>query len=219
VLGLADNPVSLIGHDMGGAVAVGFAAKYPDLCLSLCLLAPVGIKYMEMESESWLKQKYFGEYVMYNSRNSLASKAENIFFDTSPECPYRELVDKYTSMINWQIDNTNGYLGAILSGIRLFPLRGMDELFTAVGRFDRPVLVLWGTDDGVASYSRSINIMERCFPKGYVVGVRDCGHHPLIEQFTDVMTEILSFHKICHEDANIAQKKRDVVVGDEETKL
>lgn len=209
VLGLADSPVSLMGHDLGGAVAVGFAAKYPDLVLSLCLIAPMGIKYNKFESEKWLKRKYVGEYFMYSRRQTLAARAEETFYNTAADVPHRALIDRHMAMTEWQMNNTNGYLGALLSTIRLFPLRGMDELYTAVGRFERPVLVLWGENDPVASYSRSINIMERCFPKGYVVGVRECGHHPLLEQFTDVMTEVLSFHKIAHEDAAAALKKRE----------
>jgi hypothetical protein len=209
LFGVGEKTGCLFGLDKGAAVAVGFAAKYPDLCLSLCLIAPVGIKYSDIENEEMLKRKMIGEYYMYSGRKKLSAKAELGYFDTTPESSHRALIDKQIDMVDWQINNTAGYLGAILSTIRLFPLRGMDELFTAVGRFDRPVLVLWGEDDTITSYSRSINIMERCFPKGYVVGVRECGHVPLAEQFTDVMTELLSFHKIVHEDATALTQKKN----------
>ena len=200
VLGLSDSPVSLIGHDIGGAVAIGFSAKYPDLCQAVCLISPVGIRYNSIKKEEALKMKYVGEYMYYKRRFGIADEVEGQYFDNSPECLHKQLIEKQKSMITWQLNNTNGYLGAILSSIRSFPLRGMEELFTAVGRFERPVLVLWGEGDHVTSYARSINIAERCFPKGYVVTVAECGHHPLVEKFTDVMTEILSFFKLAHEE-------------------
>jgi hypothetical protein len=38
--------------------------------------------------------------------------------------------------------------------------------------------------------------MERSFPNGFIVDIRECGHNVLIEKFNESMTEILSFHKI-----------------------
>ena len=40
--GIADKKVTLIGHSMGGAVCVAFAASHPELVEGLVLLAPSG---------------------------------------------------------------------------------------------------------------------------------------------------------------------------------
>jgi pimeloyl-ACP methyl ester carboxylesterase len=211
VLGLIQFPVSLIGFDMGGAVATGFAAKYPDMCQSLTLIGSLGCKYKLLDHEPLLKRKYIGEIMMYRRRATIANYMESEVFDGRPDSPHRPLVDKHIAMMQWQIANTPGYLGALLSGFRLFPLRGMEELFTAIGRYNRPVLVIWGDKDVVCPYKKSIAIMERSFPSGYIVDIRDCGHNPITEKFNETMTEILSFHKMIFDAINklAAQQNHD----------
>jgi pimeloyl-ACP methyl ester carboxylesterase len=56
---------------LGGAVAAGFAAKYPNLCASLSLISPLGIKYRPLKKEGWLNSKYFGEYLMAKRRHTM----------------------------------------------------------------------------------------------------------------------------------------------------
>lgn len=48
---------------------------------------------------------------------------------------------------------------------RNFPMRSMDELFTAIGRHPRPTLSVWGDRDTVASYKKCIKVTEESFPK------------------------------------------------------
>lgn len=76
---------------MGGAVAAGFAAKYPNLCASLSLVSPLGIKYKPIQSEQWLQRKYFGEYMMMKQRRTLAAQQEGDFYDKSEDSPHRYL--------------------------------------------------------------------------------------------------------------------------------
>lgn len=177
-------------------MATGFAAKYSSLCTSLTLIAPMGAKYATLKREAWLARKYFGEYMIYKRRTTLPAKQEEDFFETGTSAPHRPMIDKQVQMVQWQVDNTPGYLGAILSGIRYFPLRGMEELYTAVGRHYRPVLIIWGDHDRVAPYRKSMEIMEECFPSAFLVDIRDCGHNAVLEKFDEAMTEILAFHKM-----------------------
>jgi len=83
------RPAAFVGYDMGGAVAAGFAAKYPNLCASLSLVSPLGIKYKPIQSEQWLQRKYFGEYMMMKQRRTLAAQQEGDFYDKSEDSPHR----------------------------------------------------------------------------------------------------------------------------------
>ena len=65
------KPAAFIGYDMGGAVAAGFAAKYPHLCAALSLISPLGIKYKMLRKEAWLNSKFFGEYLMMRRRHRM----------------------------------------------------------------------------------------------------------------------------------------------------
>lgn len=196
-LGLTQSkqPVALIGYDMGGAVAAGFAAKYPTFCASLSLLSPLGVKYKPLAKEKLLNRKYLGEYLMAKQKKSLPMQQDADFYDKSDDTPHRYLINKQVDMVRWQIKHTPGYLGAVLSTYRYFPLRGMEELFTAIGRHPRKTLTIWGDHDTICNYKKCVKLMEESFPKGNIVDVLDCGHNAPFEKFEDVVRELLSFNK------------------------
>jgi len=189
------KPASFIGYDMGGAVAAGFAAKFPNFCSSLSLISPLGIKYKAIPQEKWLNRKYFGEYVMTKQKVLLPLSQESNFYDKADESSHRYLIERQIDMVKWQIQHTPGYLGAILSIYRNFPMRGMEELFTAIGRHPRPTLNIWGDRDTVSPYKKCIKLTEESFPKGNIVDIADCGHNAPFEKFEDVVKELLTFHR------------------------
>ena len=184
-----------MGYDMGGAVAAGFAAKYPNLSASLSLISPLGIKYKPIVSEKWLNRKYFGEYMMLKQKATLPGLQEADFYDKSADSAHRYLVERQMQMVKWQILHTPGYLGAVLSTYRNFPMRSMDELFTAIGRHPRPTLSVWGDRDTVCAYKKCMKVTEESFPRGIIVDIADCGHNVPFEKFEDVVKELLTFHK------------------------
>lgn len=204
-LNLSHNPVSLVGWDLGGAVAAGFAAKFPTLVGSLSFLSAIGVKYKPLTKENALNRKYVGEYMILKQKKTLPIQQEADFFDKEVDAPHRYLIDKQMDMIKWQIKNTPGYLGAVLSTYRNFPLRGLSELYTAIGRHSRPTLVVWGYQDTVCPFKKCIKQMEDSFPEGTIVDVLDCGHNCVAEKFEEVIRELLSFHKDVFEDENAAE--------------
>ena len=46
------------------------------------------------------------------------------------------------AMVQYQLQSTPGYLGALLSAYREFPFR-LEELMAVVGLHSRPVLIVW----------------------------------------------------------------------------
>lgn len=193
VLDLAEFPVALVGYDMGGAVAVGFAAKFPNLCASVAIIGPLGVKYKPIMNEKLLNRNYIGEYIMYRQQKAVLVSQEFEFHDRKLGSAHRYMIDKQSAMVEWQIKYTPGYLGGLLSTFRYFPLRGMEELFTAIGRHPRKVLVMWGDHDTVCAYRKCITLMEESFPDGTIVDILDCGHNCVIEKFEEVARELLSF--------------------------
>lgn len=194
-MGLSGRVAALVGYDLGGAVATGFAARYPHLCVSMTLIGPLGIKYKAPLHEGSFQTKYFGEISMAKQKKYIPNYQEEDFFNTDPDAAHRYLIDRQIAMSHWQIKNTPGYLGALLSTYRNFPIRNMDELFAAVGRHGRKVLVIWGNKDQICPYNKCINAMEESFPSGTVVDILDCGHNCVFEKFEDVVTELLNFHR------------------------
>jgi len=201
-LGFDGVPVSLVGYDIGGAVAVGFAAKHPSQCLSLSLLAPAGVSYSSLLPETLLRSpvKAVARTAMARwGPSRLLQQVERDFFDLEAATTHRHLLDRQRAALQWQLDHspgTKGFLGALLSTVRHFPLEGLQELFVAVGRHPRLVLVLWGDQDAVCSPRDGMKLMERAFRKGFLVDVLDCGHNLVFEKFEDVVRELTSFHRL-----------------------
>lgn len=188
-------PAAFVGYDMGAAVATGFAAKYPSFCSSLSILSPIGIKYKLLSNESLLRKKYIGEYMMMKQKKKLPILQEHDFFDTSTDSNHRYLIDKQVEMVKWQIMHTPGYLGALLSICRNFPVRDMEELYTAVGRHPRRVLVVLGKRDKVCNFKKCLKLVEESFPEGNIVDIEDCGHNIPAEKFEELTKELLAFNK------------------------
>lgn len=185
----------MIGYDLGGAVAAGFAARFPNLTISLTMISPLGVLFNSPFDEGSFKSKYFGEYSIYKQRNLLPTKQEDEFYNVDETCPHRYLIDKQIAMSGWQLENTPGYLGSLLSLYRYFPLREMEEIYYAIGRHTKNVLIIWGNRDKIAPYAKCIKFMEKAFPNATIVDIADCGHNCIYEKFEEVVTELLQFHR------------------------
>jgi len=179
---------------MGGLVAAGFSAKYPALVSSLTLISPMGISFADIPNEKYLRWPVVSDYLWFKKRK-IAEETDGHFFDTSDEAPHRYLIDKQTAMLQWQMENTEGYMEAIRSTIVSFPLRSAEELFAAIGRHPRPVLVVWGDKDEITPYFEGTSSMEACFDRGTIVDIPDAAHNPIAEKFNETMLEVLSFAK------------------------
>lgn len=201
---------------MGGVVATGFCAKFPSLVSSLTLIAPMGISFMDIPNENMLQKKWwapgYGDYIWHTQKRNIKEEGEAHFFDTSDESSHRYQIDKQISMVQWQIENTPGYLDAILSTLRVLPLRSMEELYAAIGRHPRPVLILWGEHDEITPYREGVASMEACFDNGTIVDIRGAGHNPIAEKFNETMLEVLSFAKeVCENARRIKSQAKEAI--------
>eukprot|EP01031_Cornospumella_fuschlensis_P041666 gene41666-50845_t len=196
-LQLGKNAVHLVGYDLGGAVAGGFAAKFPHVVASLTLLAPLGLRYTSPFNEIKLQSKYVGEIHIYRHKHLLPDWQLKDFYKNGMEETHSPFVFKQVNMIKWQLRHSPGYLGSLLSTFRYFPLRYMDELFGAIGKHPRKVIIVAGSQDIIAPYKKCITILEECFPNADVVDVIDAGHNVLHEKFDETTTEVLGFLKEC----------------------
>ena len=118
------DPVSIVGHCMGGAVAIGFAAKYPDRCSSLCIFGSMGLYTRRSIFDRMLKIPCIGDLMMLNRKSTLPGKQEKEFYNLNADSDHRMLINKQIAMVKWQLTNTPGYLSAVLSRHRSFPVSG-----------------------------------------------------------------------------------------------
>ena len=124
VLNISKRPVSILGYCQGAAVGVGFAAKHPEICKSLILVSPIGIKTSFLKEYKILLRRYcVGEAVIRARSVTLAERQKSHYFNDSERSIHWPLIQKQMAMIRFQLESTPGYLGALLSAYREFPFR------------------------------------------------------------------------------------------------
>lgn len=103
--------MSLVGFDLGGAVAAGFAAKHLAQCLSLSLLGPVGVSHSTALPEGLLRSAPLPLARLAMTRwgpQGLLRQVQRDFFDLEQATTHRHLVDKQEAMLRWQLSSSPG---------------------------------------------------------------------------------------------------------------
>lgn len=167
----------LVGHSMGGAIAILFARAHPDRCLSLSLIASAGLG-PEIDSE------YIQGFVSAKRRNELKPYLERLFVD--PCSVTRQLVEE--TLKYKRLDGVEPALRAIAG--HLCP-GGRQEILLReeLSRLPLPVLVLWGADDRILPAAHALrlppNVRTEILP--------GCGHMLHMEAASKVNPIICSF--------------------------
>lgn len=167
-LGIAQ--AHLVGHSLGGAVAIRLALTRPGLIASLALIAPAGLG-AEIDGE------YIDGFVAAESRRDLKPLLERLFAD--PEIVTRRLVDDVLRMK--RIDGVTEALTAI--GAATFPAGRQAHVLTAdLAAAAVPVLVVWGTADQIVppAHAGAAPVRAR------VEVLEGAGHSPHTERASDV---------------------------------
>ena len=175
--GLGLQRVHLVGHSMGGAVAIGFAGRHPDRVASLVLIASAGL------GED-INQDYIEGFVSADRRNDLKPVLQLLFAD--PSLVTRQLVD---DVLRYKrLDGVPEALRQLADN--LFPGGKQSEVLRSVlSELDVPVLVIWGREDRVLPVRHSEGLTGRA----RVEVVEGAGHSPHMERAGDVNRLVTEF--------------------------
>lgn len=131
------NAVHLVGHSMGGAVALDFALSHADRVSSLVLIASAALG-------SEIDGQYIQGFITATRRKDLAPQIEKLFAD--PKLITRRLIEdnlKYK-----RLDGVEAALRTIAA--QFFPGgRQATVLRDQLSRLTMPVLVIWGAEDRI----------------------------------------------------------------------
>jgi pyruvate dehydrogenase E2 component (dihydrolipoamide acetyltransferase) len=138
--------VHLVGHSMGGAIAVYFAVAHPDRVISLALIASTGLG-------SEIDGSYIEGFISGARRRDLRPVLEKLFAD--PSAVTNQLIDdvlKYK-----RLDGVTANLRAIAD--KVYPQGRQGEVLRdLVAGITAPVIVLFGSQDRIIPPEHADNL-------------------------------------------------------------
>ncbi len=178
-LGADWQHVTIIGHSLGGAIALAFAASYPQRVERLVLIDSAGLgseinpTVLDLMRSQPTRESLRSELSYFFARSDLVQQAliEQLYQQRSQSGAHAALV----STASVAFDN----------GKQLIDLRDILRHITI------PVLAIWGDADAVIPVAHSLEVKQA--PRNSLQVFASCGHCPHIERADAFNQLVVSF--------------------------
>jgi pimeloyl-ACP methyl ester carboxylesterase len=178
-------PVTLASVSYGAAMITSFADRYPERVRALIYLDPVFNNRRPLPPEE--RSRLAWDYHMV-LRGGSDEMAEGQLYDFLYPDRHPDWVARYR--VQQQFKGTREAWRRTRAAIAVAPDQ-MEQL-RRVGLISRPVLVIWGRQDPVASFDESAGIMG-VLPHGTLVPVDSAGHMAHADQPAAVVAAVVAF--------------------------
>ncbi len=153
---------------MGGGNVIEFSAVYPQRVKKLVLIAPIGYMPEFSGVASLALVPTLGEWAM-----AMVGK-ENMLKDIRIEVAAGNgtpnMIQKFEEQFQYK-----GYLPALLSTMRNYPMYDLSGNYEKVGQLGIPTYAIWGTDDKTVPYSGSQQV-NKAIPQSEIFTIDGAGH-------------------------------------------
>jgi len=181
--GLGDEPVALVGHSMGGKIAMCLALRHPELVERLAVVDVAPVAYPSgREFVGYIETMQGLDLAALGSR----SEAEDALREAVPNPVVRSFLlqnlRRGDDGWHWQVNLD--LLGDSMPGLTGWPAEALGE-----ATYDGPVLWVGGADSDYIADEHAEE-MDRRFPRNRRVLVKGAGHWVHSEQ-PEVFLEVL----------------------------
>ncbi len=187
-LELTDKKIILIGLSMGGAIAVIFSRKHPDLVQKLILIAPAGLPLPSAFGSLFLKIPLLNRLLFRLFGNDLLINDLSGDYYKFPD-DYEKIKGDYQNQMIYK-----GFRRAILSTINNFPMADLMYEYELFGKLKKPTLLIWGDKDLVLPFKNHKKV-EELIPNVKFFPIIDAGHAVQYEKSYEVNEIIVNFLK------------------------
>jgi pimeloyl-ACP methyl ester carboxylesterase len=178
----------LIGHSMGGAVALGIAMDYSYRVKSLTLISPMAYP-SGLALGLRIGKRFLSLIKLFWGMPFLRIARKYLIVNTEAACtPQKEAEAAEPYFLE------NG-LESALTVLQHFDYDRLANLRRGYSRVKVPVLIIWGKQDPLVP-CRHIKFFKRDFPHAEIFLLDHCGHIPQEEYPQEVARSILNFLKI-----------------------
>lgn len=167
----ASRPFHLLGHSMGGAIALRYAADHPNGVKTLTLVDPAGILH-RMAYTKFLAPLGLDHYAGFSvpGRGGISDLAGMILERTEQTLPFDPALLMQFAPLRQKLLQGNP---TAIAGFGL-----VQENFSQTPeRIMAPTLIVWGKDDKVAPL-RTGYVLDALIPKSYLKVIENAGHVP-----------------------------------------
>lgn len=190
-LGIQD-PVTLVGWSMGGAVSARFCEVYPDRVEKLVLVAAAGLPVRVPMAARLAKIPYLGDFVAAFLGPYISGGQFDKEWSGEHSGPEYE---KWVGLFRGHYAMNPILYRSALSSLRHFALGEMEDTFRAIAKHPRPVLLLWGDGDNTCPYENGVTL-DAFMPNAKLVTVHGARHAILLEFKSQAAGHIVKFLKV-----------------------
>jgi pimeloyl-ACP methyl ester carboxylesterase len=176
--------IDLAGFSLGGLVVAEYARRHPERIGKIVLIAPAGVGAKLPKIAKLAITPGVGEYIMRvagtrqlrPSRRNLLHPENHEGFDAAYEATIRYA----------------GSRRAVLQTLRHAPIDGYESGYRELALLGKPLLLVWGREDGVVPFERSSRVRELLRPAAFVP-VDGAGHAVQYERPDEVNEAMITF--------------------------
>lgn len=186
--------ISLVGHSMGGQIAMAFTIKYPEVINKLILVAPAGFEVFEKNEIDFIKQIVSPEILYQTSDNQIKLNYKMNFYNMPIEAE-EMIADRITIKNDEEFFNHCKVVSNSLFGLLNEPV------YNSLQNIIQPTLIFFGKNDllipnPTIHQTTTVNIAENGKSKirnSKLILYENCGHFIQFEKPEQFNHDILNF--------------------------
>lgn len=185
---------SIIGHSMGGQIAINLALKHKNLIDKLILAAPAGFEEFSVDEIELLKKIVTPDAIYNNNDVEIGLNYKNSFFSFPSKANYL-IEDRIKIREDEEFKN---YCIAVSESVK-----GMIEqpIYSELKNISVPTLIIFGKNDSLIpnKYLHKTTPEEiaedgaKQIPNSRLILLDECGHFPQIERAEEFNKSVLNF--------------------------